>query len=132
MLPPISYDWSAMNRSIQQLACLVFLGLSFSALPVPGITLSLGDWWPVPGPCDIYNFAGANMDMNNVYAATNAPATNGAANDSYTYVANDRPTQGQTFTTGSSPGGYLLTDIWVRHVGYVDNTMDPKWLQAAP
>jgi alpha-D-xyloside xylohydrolase len=66
------------------------------------------------------------MDMNNVYAAGNAPATNGSANDGYTYVANDRASQGQTFTTGSSPGGYSLTDIWIRHAGYTANTMDPN------
>ncbi|HZI30705.1 MAG TPA: DUF4968 domain-containing protein, partial [Candidatus Binatia bacterium] len=77
-------------------------------------------------PYDIYNFAGADMDMNNVYLSGDAPATNGAANDGYTYVANDRFDQGQTFTTGASEGGYLLTDIWVRHAGYTANTADPN------
>lgn len=91
-----------------------------------GLTLTLSSAGPIPGPYDIFSFIGADMDMHNVYAAGNAPATNGAANDAYTYVANDRATQGQTFTTGSSPNGCLLTDIWVRHVGYVDNTADPN------
>ncbi|MGH8024108.1 MAG: hypothetical protein ACRED1_11030, partial [Limisphaerales bacterium] len=112
-----------MNNFFRPLAFLAFAAFCPRVL---ALTLSLGSWWPVPGPCDIYNFAGADMDMNNVYAAGNAPATNGSANDSCTYVANDRPTQGQTFTTGSSPGGYLLTDVWVRHAGYTDNTMDPN------
>lgn len=103
-----------------------FVALLILGVRAHALTLSLGSWWPVPGPCDIYNFSGANMDMNNVYAAGNAPATNGSANDAWTYVANDRPAQGQTFTTGSSPGGYLLTDVWVRHVGYTDNTIDPN------
>ncbi|HEV2453669.1 MAG TPA: TIM-barrel domain-containing protein [Verrucomicrobiae bacterium] len=111
-----------MNKARQ----LVFLSLLVLAPVARSLTLSLGTWWPVPGTCDINSFAGANMDMNNVYAAGNAPATNGSANDSYTYVANDRPTQGQTFTTGTSPGGYLLTDVWVRHAGYIDNTTDPN------
>lgn len=115
-----------MNRSLQYLARVIFLAVFFCQFQGFGMTLSLGSWWPVPGPCDIYNFAGADMDMNNVYAAGDAPATNGSANDSYTYVANDRPTQGQTFTTGSCPGGYLLTDVWVRHAGYTRNTTDPN------
>ena len=80
----------------------------------------------MPEVYDIYNLAGANMDMNNVYASGSAPATNGPANDGYTYVANDRTSLGQTFTTGASDGGYLLTDIWVRHAGYTANTADPN------
>jgi alpha-D-xyloside xylohydrolase len=94
--------------------------------PALALTLALTSSGPVPGPYDIYNFAGADMDMHNVYLAGNAPATNGSANDGYTYVANDRPTQGQTFTTGAGAGGYLLTDIWVQHAGYTANTIDPN------
>jgi alpha-D-xyloside xylohydrolase len=114
-----------MNTS-KPIRITAFLALLVLCPRIYAVTLSLGSWWPVPGPCDIYNFSGANMDMYNVYAVGNAPATNGSANDAWTYVANDRPTQGQTFTTGSSPGGYLLTDVWVRHVGYTENTIDPN------
>ena len=74
------------------------------------------------------------MDMKNVYASGSAPATNGAANDGYTYVANDRVGQGQTFTTGASSGGYLLTDLWIKHVGYTANTTgngNGTWWQMA-
>ena len=105
----------------------LFLIASVLAVPCAfPVALSLGSSPPVPGSYDIYNFIGANMDMNNVYAPGNAPATNGAANDGYTYVANDRATQGQTFMTGSGAGGYLLTDIWVKHAGYTANTIDPS------
>lgn len=113
------------QASIRGLVVLSAIFVLADALSVFGLTLSLGSAYPVPGLCDIYNFAGANLDMFNVYAAGNAPATNGAANDGYTYVADDRATQGQTFTTGSSSGGYRLTDVWVRHAGYTDNTIDP-------
>jgi hypothetical protein len=58
------------------------------------------------------------------YLSGSAPATNGPANDGYTFVAHDRA--GQTFSTGASPGGYLLTDIWVKHAGYAANTIDPN------
>jgi len=87
------------------------------------VTLSMSSASPIPGPYDIYNLAGADMDMHNVYLAGSAPATNGAANDAFTYVANDRSSQGQTFTTGNGDGGYLLTDLWVKHAGYMANTL---------
>jgi alpha-D-xyloside xylohydrolase len=111
--------------SKRRIFAFLFAGAVGCSLPASALTLSLGSASPIPGTCDIYNFAGANMDMNNVYLSGDAPATNGAANDAYTYVANDRVGQGQTFTTGSSSGGYLLTDIWIKHVGYTANTMDP-------
>ena len=101
---------------------LVFLWVAGCILKAQAVTLSVG-LAPLPGPYDLYNFAGAGMDMNNVYLSGSAPATNGAANDAFTYVANDRTGQGQTFTTGASDGGYLLTDIWVKHAGYTANTI---------
>ncbi|HTL73543.1 MAG TPA: TIM-barrel domain-containing protein, partial [bacterium] len=110
----------------QPLVALAAIATITGALPASAVTLSLGAFQPTPAPCDIYNFAGADMDMNNVYLSGSAPATNGAANDGYTYVAHDRSSQGQTFTTGGSEGGYLLTDIWVKHAGYTANTIDPN------
>ncbi|HLP77828.1 MAG TPA: hypothetical protein VK327_13025 [Candidatus Paceibacterota bacterium] len=65
---------------------------------------------PVPGTYDVYNFAGADNDTLNV---------SGGA-DQQTYVAPDRPTQGQLFTTPASSGGFLVTDIWIRHCGYTN------------
>lgn len=115
-----------MKETFQSFAFLMFLASVGNPLPTWGVTLSLKSSAPVPEVYDIYNFAGADMDKNNVYLSGSEPATNGAANDSYTYVANDRTGQGQTFTTGSSDGGYLLTDIWVKHVGYTANTTDPN------
>ena len=70
------------------------------------------------------------MDSNNVYLSGSAPAANGTVNDAYTYVAYDRAGQGQTFTTGASEGGYLLTDIWVKHAGYTANTAATYWMMA--
>ena len=109
-------------------SCRLLLSLSLLAgLQVSAVTLLLTRGSPVPQPYDIYNFAGADMDMHNVYAAGHAPATNGYANDVYTYVEYYySPPQGQTFSTGNSAGGYWLTDIWVRHVGYYDNVIDPS------
>jgi len=108
-----------------RLLALVLL-VATGAFSAAAVTLSLGSAAPSPGPYDLYNFAGADMDMNNVYLAGSAPVTNGAANDASTYVANDRAGQGQTFTTGGSDGGYWLTDLWVKHAGYTANTVDPN------
>jgi alpha-D-xyloside xylohydrolase len=113
-------------RIVSKLFVLVFVAVGGWVPLGYAVTMSLSSTAPIPGPYDLYNFAGANMDMNNVYLSGSAPATNGPANDGYTYVANDRTGQGQTFTTGANDGGYLLTDIWARHVGYTANTKDPN------
>ena len=97
----------------RQIIILAQTAVFTCVIPVSAVTLSLISSAPVPEVYDVYNFAGANMDMNNVYLTGSAPATNGPANDGYTYVAHDRASLGQTFTTGSSAGGYLLTDLWV-------------------
>ena len=110
----------------RQIFAFLFLFVASCLPQARAVTLAVGSATPTPGPYDICNFAGADMDMNNVYLSGDAPATNGAANDGYTYVAHDRVTQGQTFTTGTSDGGYLLTDVWVQHVGYTANTADPN------
>ncbi|MCB1129829.1 MAG: hypothetical protein KDN05_01795 [Verrucomicrobiae bacterium] len=62
---------------------------------------------PVDG-ADIANLSGATADANNV---------NGGI-DAATYVAANRPAQGQTFTTGANAGGYTLFAVTVQHVGY--------------
>jgi hypothetical protein len=138
------FDFMIIFKLYQRIAqCLLggalFIGVAGITTQASAMTLSLSSASPIPTAYDLYNFAGASMDMNNVYLSGSAPATNGPANDGYTYVAHDRATQGQTFTTGSSSGGYLLTDIWVKHVGYTANTADPKttgsngtWLPSLP
>ena len=75
--------------------------------PASAVTLTLTTTPPEPGIHDVYNFEGAINDDANV----------GNGNDANTYVAGDRATQGQTFTTGANPSGYVLTDVWIRHAG---------------
>lgn len=79
------------------------------AHPVGAATLVLTTNAPTPAANDVYNFVGGANDDANISGGS----------DQNTYVAPDRPTQGQVFTTGtSSSGGYLLKDIWIRHCGY--------------
>lgn len=88
------------------------LGLAvwLAAVSLPAATLVLTTTPPAPGPFDVYNFAGADSDSSNI---------NGGA-DQQTYVAYDRPTQGQNFTTPSGSGTFLISDIWIRHCGYTN------------
>lgn len=90
-----------------------------------GASLALTSASPAPSPNDIYNFTGASRDGLNV--CDGSAYADGAANDAFTYVAGDRADQGQTFTTGNNTNGYLVNAIWVRHVGYSNNTALTWW-----
>lgn len=70
------------------------------------------------------NWTGAAYDAANLGGSgvnRNGGLDNGTTNDASTYVANNQPRQGQTFTTGSSANGYELTAITVRLAGYTAN-----------
>jgi hypothetical protein len=73
------------------------------------------------------NLTGAAADQNNV----GGNGTNdGTGNDGATYIASDRPQQGQTFTTGAAAGGYRVKAVWLRHVGYAGNSAGTFWQTA--
>jgi hypothetical protein len=88
------------------------------------VTLTFSTLAPLPGTNDIYNFSGTARDGGNVNDG--GTYADGAANDGFTYVAGDRTSQGQIFTTGANAGGYQVKAIWVRHCGYTNNT-DLTW-----
>jgi hypothetical protein len=111
-----------MNTMLQRLFATTILGL---ALPVQSATLTIATSAPTPGTNDIYNFAGAARDGANV--SDGSAYADGAANDAFTYVAGDRADQGQTFITGSNTNGYTITAVWLRHVGYTNNTALTWW-----
>ena len=71
---------------------------------------------PTLGPDDIANLTGASGLGANV--ASGDPAA--------TYLADDRPVQGQSFTTGANPSGYLLTAVTLRHVTYSTYALVPE------
>jgi len=82
---------------------------------------------PATGTHDLKNLTGTETDGANVqYLAGPAPITNPTGNqggpDEGTYIAFDRTSKGQTFTTGGNGGGYTLTDIKIQHVGYLSRT----------
>ncbi|MGN6643690.1 MAG: hypothetical protein ACTHKU_11900, partial [Verrucomicrobiota bacterium] len=105
--------------------------IHLSTFPVAAVTLSLSASAPVPGVYDIFNFSGADVDTNNVYATGGMPIANGGDNDNSTYVDASRAGQGQTFTTSAgSSGAFVLTDVWVKHVGYTANDRSTFWMMA--
>jgi DUF1680 family protein len=88
-------------------------------------TLTFSTTAPTPGPNDIYNFVGASHDGANV--GSGSAFADGPANDAFTYVAGDRPDQGQTFITANNPGGCAISSVWLQHAGYTANTALTYW-----
>src|SRR5437867_11637248 len=87
-------------------------------------TLTFSSTQPTAGTNDIYNWVGAGFDADNVGGTgvnADGGANNGGANDATTYVANNRPAQGQTFVTGSATNGYTLSAFTARMQGYTNN-----------
>ena len=109
---------NTLSQFIRRIPAAV-LAVAGAASSASAVTLAFYTNAPTPSASDIYSFTGATRDGLNVN--NGAPFQDGAGNDAYTYVARDRANQGQTFTAGSNPEGYLLKAIWVRHVGYTAN-----------
>jgi len=70
---------------------------------------------PTLGPDDIANLTGASGGGSNV----------SSGDPNATYLADDRPVQGQVFTSGANPSGYLLTAVTLRHVPYSTYALVP-------
>lgn len=79
-----------------------------------GAIVTFSPTQPAVGSDDVAALVGSLTDRDNVGTAS----TDGGANDAATYVAFDRPAQGQTFMTPSDFPLYRLTAVTVRHVGY--------------
>lgn len=86
-----------------------------------GITVTGSLTTPSTDADDQYLLLGKVNDVQNIGGSGQTSSGN---NDASTYVANDRTSQGQTFTTGSNPLGYTLSSITVQHVlwnNYLNN-----------
>jgi hypothetical protein len=105
-------------RFLTQSAILAALAVFAFTLPATGAQLSCTLTDPAPDADDVSNFTGSATDGTNVSDSNG----NGGGDDGFTYVAHDRPNQGQTFTTGANASGYAVSSIWVKHVGYSANT----------
>lgn len=83
--------------------------------PVPAAQVSFSAKAPTPGPNDIANLAAANTPIHNV----------SDGDHDATYIADDRPVQGQTFTTGTNSSGYQLRAVTFREVKHETYALVP-------
>jgi hypothetical protein len=74
---------------------------------------------PETGPDDVVFLEESTIDNKNVGGFPEQIYS--GDNDYATYIASDRGGLGQTFTTGSNPGGYLMKDFWLKNVSYTKN-----------
>ena len=93
------------HRAIAVIAASLAIAVATSA---SAATVVFSSKQPAPGPDDIANLKGASKEAKNV----------NEGNNDATYIADDRPVQGQTFTTGSKTGGYVLRAITLREVPF--------------
>ena len=71
---------------------------------------------PILGAFDIAQTNGATSDTLNV-----SGLSDNTTGHEWTYISdNDRPAEGQTFTTPSDVAGYYLDSVWLRNVAYDD------------
>lgn len=82
------------------------------ANPPPAI-VTLSTSAPVSDTDDVSWFATGIAEPDTIDGTSAA-----AANDASTYVASDRTSKGQSFTTGSHPDGYQLQSFTVQHVNW--------------
>ena len=105
-----------MRSVIVLLACVIVMGLGANAA-----TITTQAEEPIVEDGFIVQLLTCASDNENI----NGPGqTFSGANDGATYVANDRLTQGQTFTMAS---GGTLYGIWVKHVNWEDYLDNGTW-----
>jgi hypothetical protein len=103
-----------MNLNSRKLQ-LMALMTAMATATTTAATVSFDTKAPVRGPDDVSNLTGANTESGNV---------NEGDNDA-TYIADDRPTQGQTFTTGTNAAAYLLRSVTLREVSFETYALIP-------
>lgn len=108
------------------------VGASFSGIalvdPPPPIPVTSGLTAPVTDGDDQFFLASNLNDGDNIDGTGVASSDN----DESTYVAPDRPSKGQTFTTGSNPTGYTLQSFTFQHVIWPVFLTNGTWYDIQP
>ena len=102
-----------MKRRLIAAVIILLIGTA----PGLAVTVVFSPVPPAVGSNDVSSLVGGVTDRDNV----GTTVTDGSGNDAMTYIASDRPAQGQTFMTGSLYPAYEATAVTVRHVGYSGN-----------
>jgi hypothetical protein len=103
------------------LFCLI--AAAFVQVAQGELVISFHDTPPTPDGDDQFNFVGGSRDGLNV---NDENGLDGPLNDSFTYVANDRPRQGQSFRTPAATQVWRVQSIWLRMAGYTNNGFMPE------
>ena len=108
---------------MKKILLLTNLFVFLVGLNVQAATIISSATAPLVGVGDIGQLNSPNTDSLNIDGTTSYTGDN----DGSTYVANDRTTQGQTFTTGANPSGYTLSGVYFQHVLYTDEMNNGTW-----
>ena len=88
---------------------LIGILCGFAAFSHAAVTVSVGAAAPTTDASDQYYLPGVGINDTSLV---------GGGADQFTYVAHNRTSKGQTFTTGSNAFGYKLKSITVQHVQF--------------
>ncbi|MEO6475629.1 TIM-barrel domain-containing protein [Luteolibacter sp.] len=108
------------------------VGASFSSIalndPPPPAPVTSSLTAPATDGDDCFFLASNLNDGDNI----DGTGIKSADNDDSTYVAPDRPSKGQTFTTGSNPAGYTLQSFTFQHVIWPTFLTNGTWYDIQP
>jgi autotransporter-associated beta strand protein len=92
------------------------------------LTITTNTVAPSLGLYDQYYLPGAVDEATQAMTPDGTDNTTSAANDVMTYVAADKTSKGQSFTTGSNPAGYVLTSITFQHILWPSFLGNGTWM----
>lgn len=83
---------------------------------------------PAVGAYDQYYLPGPVDEASGTMTSSGADLVNAWDNDTLTYVAADRPSKGQSFTTGPNPAGYTIRSVTFRHTIWSNYLNNGTWM----
>jgi autotransporter-associated beta strand protein len=102
-----------MKTKLLLLGALVALQCATTQAQIPITTNTVA---PVIGAYDQYYLPGPVDEATGAMTTTGNSNVSSGDNDSLTYVALDKASKGQSFTTGPNPAGYTISSVTVRHI----------------